>query len=448
MARESWGSRLGFVLTTAGFAVGLGNIWRFPYLVGENGGGAFLLVYVAFAVLIGIPLMTAEISLGRRSGLTPIAGMERLTGSKTSPWNLIGWFGVLAAVLISAYYVMLLAWLVAYLVKIVRGVSMGATPAETRASYEAFIATPGPIIAYSALVILFMALIVRRGLAGGIERLAKLLMPLLVILLAGLAIRGLTYPGARAGLTWYLQPDFSALNASSILAALGQAFFSIGIGMAVAFGFGSYLSKRGDVPGNAAIVVLFDTGVAFVAGLVIFPALFAFGMDPDQGPGLLFVTMTALFEQMPGGAIFGTAFFFLLLVAGLTSQIAMFEVLIASAMDSLGLERKRAVTLGAIVSFLICAPVVLSQGPWSQVRILGMDLFDFANRVSGDYLLAIGGLLILLYVIFVWKWRAFREETNVGSSRITVGAAWGPFIRFIIPIAVTLILLGGFGLIG
>lgn len=404
---------------------------------------------MAFAVLIGVPLMTAEISLGRKSQLTPIAGMRKLTGSSTSPWNLIGWFGVVAALLITAYYIMLIAWLAAYLVRIVSGAEMGATPEQTRAAYEAFIAKPGPVIAYSALIILVMALVVRRGVSAGIERIAKFLMPLLVVLLIGLAVRGLSYPGAAAGLAWYLKPDFSALTGASILAALGQAFFSIGIGMAAAFGLGSYLDpQESDVPGNAAIVVMFDTGIAIVAGLVLFPALFAFGMSPDQGPGLLFVTMTALFQQMPGGALFGGAFFFLLLVAGFTSQVALLEVLVASVVDSFGVDRERAVTVGALGSFLLCVPVILSQGPWSHVRILGMDLFDFANRVSGDYLLALGGLLISLYIIFAWGWNDYRAETNVGSGRVKVGVTWGPFVRFLIPIAVVVVLLAGLGWIG
>jgi len=404
---------------------------------------------VAFAVLIGVPLMTAEISLGRKSQLTPIAGMRKLTGSSTSPWNLIGWFGVVAALLITAYYIMLIAWLAAYLVRIVSGAEMGTTPEQTRAVYDAFITRPGPVIAYSALIILAMALVVRRGVSAGIERIAKFLMPILVVLLVGLAVRGLSYPGAAAGLAWYLRPDFSALTGASILAALGQAFFSIGIGMAAAFGLGSYLDpQESDVPGNAAIVVMFDTGIAFVAGLVLFPALFAFGMSPDQGPGLLFVTMTALFQQMPGGALFGGAFFFLLLVAGFTSQVALFEVLVASVVDSFGVDRRRAVTVSALGSFLLCVPVVLSQGPWSHLRILGMDLFDFANRVSGDYLLALGGLLISLYIIFAWGWNEYRAETNVGSGRVTVGTSWGPFVRFLIPIAVVVVLLAGLGWIG
>lgn len=445
--RERWGSRAGFVLTTAGFAVGLGNIWRFPYLTGENGGGAFLIVYVAIAVAIGIPLLTAELGLGRASRLTPIAGMTRLTGSARSPWNLIGWIGTAAAVLITSYYVMLIAWLAAYFVGFVGTGGPGGTPSETRAAFEAFTSTPGPVIGYAALIVVLMALVVSRGVARGIERYAKVLMPLLVLLLGALAVRAITLPGAGAGVVWYLTPDLSALTGSSVLAALGQAFFSIGIGMATAFGLGSYLDAEGsEVPGNAAMVVAFDTGVAVIAGFVLFPALFAFGMDPDQGVGLLFVTMTALFEQMPGGGMFGAAFFFLLLVAGFTSQVAVFEILVASAGDSLRMRRSRAVVLCAVGSFVICVPVILSQGPWSHVELLGMDLFDFVNRVSGDYMIAVAGLLISLFVVSQWGWSRFRDEVNRGAGRFQVSALWRPFVRFIIPVAVAIVLMGGFGL--
>ena len=445
--REQWSSRIGFILATAGFSIGLGNIWRFPYLAGENGGGAFLLVYVAFAIMIGIPLMTAEVSLGRKTQLTPIAGMVQLTGSRRSPWTLIGWFGIAAAILITAFYVMVIGWVAAYFVMLAGGGGgLGQTPDETRAVFDAYVATPGPNIGYSLLVLLLIAYVVSRGVTKGIERYAKFLMPLLVVLLVALTIRALTLPGAGAGLVWYLTPDFSALSGSSVLAALGQAFFSIGIGMAGAFCMGSYLNRREtDVPGNVALITAMDTGVAVVAGLLLFPALFAFGMDPDQGAGLLFVTMTSLFQQMPGGMVFGAAFFFLMLVAGFTSQVVVFECLVATVVDSLGLTRKRAVALCATGAFLIGVPVILSQGPWSHMRILGMSFFDFADTVSSDYLLGAGGLLISLWVVSKWGWSSFRDETNQGAGRVKVGAAWAPLVRFIIPVAVALVLLGGFG---
>ena len=444
--REQWSSRVGFILATAGFSVGLGNIWRFPYLAGENGGGAFLLVYVAFAILIGIPLMTAEISLGRRAQLTPIAGMQQLTGSRTSPWNLIGWFGIFSAVLITSYYVMIIAWMTAYFVMLLGGGGMGQSPEETRATFDTFIGNPGPVLGYALLVTVLIALVVSRGVAKGVERYAKFLMPLLVLILVALAVRAMTLPGAGAGLAWYLTPDFSAMRPSSYLAALGQAFFSIGIGMAAAFGLGSYLDRRdSDVPGNATLVVAFDTGVAVVAGLVLFPALFAFGMNPDQGAGLLFVTMTSLFQQMPGGVVFGVAFFFLMIIAGFTSQVAVFEILVSSVVDSLRMTRGKAVLLCAVGSFVVGIPVIMSQGPWSEIHILGMNFFDFADTVSSDYMLAAGGLLVSLYIVSQWGWKRFQDEANRGAGQVRAGAAWGLLFRYIIPVAVALVLLGGFG---
>ncbi len=448
MAREHWGSRFGFIMATAGFAVGLGNIWRFPYVTGQNGGAAFLIVYLAFAILIGIPLMTAEMSLGRKTQLSPIAGMLKLTGSANTPWNLIGWLGVLTAVLIQAYYVMLLAWIVGYFVMIATGQLAGASPQEIQATYDGFVSRPMLVLGYDLALVVFMGVALTRGLTKGVEQVAKVAMPLLFLLLLLLTARSLTFPGAMEGLEWYLKPDFSKITGSTLMAALGQSFLSIGIGMAGTFVFGSYLdARRSDVPGSVVIVVAFDTGVAFIAGLMIFPALFAFGIAPDSGPGLLFVTMPNLFEQMPAGQLFGMMFFFLIVLAGITSAIALFEAIVATISDSLELDRTPSVviTLGGV--FLLSIPIVLSQGPWSYIQIGGRDLFGFIDHVSGNYMLAMGGLLISLYVAVKWGWSNFRDETNVGSGRIKVNLTWMPFVRFVIPVAVTLVLLAGFGLL-
>jgi NSS family neurotransmitter:Na+ symporter len=434
-------------MATAGFAVGLGNIWRFPYVAGQNGGAAFLLVYLAFAVLIGIPLMTAEISLGRRSQLSPIAGMIKLTGSTKSPWNLIGWMGVLTATFIQAVYVMLVAWIVGYFVMIASGQLAGASPEEIRGAYQGFVSRPLTVLGYNLLIMVLMGFALTRGLTKGVERVAKFAMPALFILLLLLVVRSVTFAGAGEGLSWYLKPDFSKLNAATALTALGQAFYSIGIGMAGTFAFGSYLDQRtSDIPGNAVIVVGFDTGVAFIAGLVIFPALFAFGIAPDVGPGLLFVTMPNLFAQMPAGQLFGTAFFLLMILAAVTSSVALFEALSATVSDSLQLSRTPSVVFTLSVVFVLSIPIVLSQGPWSHIQVFGRDLFNFTDHVTGNYMLAIGGLLIALYVAIVWGWSNFREETNVGSGRITVNPTWMPFVRFVIPVAVALVLLAGFGI--
>ncbi len=446
MTRESWESRFGFIMATAGFAVGLGNIWRFPYMVGENGGGAFLIVYIACAVLIGIPLFTAEISLGRKTQLTPIAGMAKLTGSSTHPWNIVGWFGTIASVMILSYYTMILGWVVSYFIQIVTGRFSGIPTHEIQATFDTFVATPLPVLGYVSLVLIVVGVMVARGVQEGIERVAKIAMPLLFVMLLVLVGRSLSFPGAARGLTWYLKPDFSALTGQVVLAALGQAFFSIGIGMSAAFGLGSYLQRdKSDIPGNAAIVVACDTSVAFLAGLMIFPALFAFGLEPDSGPGLLFVTMTNLFDRMPAGQFFGGAFFFLLILADLTSAMAQIEVLVATLLDSLRITRKQGVAIVCTGLFLLAIPNVLSQGPWAHIQAFGKDIFVLVDTFSGNFLLVASGLALAAYTAFAWGWERFRDETNVGAGRLKVFPSWKPFIKYIIPIAVAVILLGGLG---
>jgi len=446
MARENWGSRFGFIMATAGFSIGLGNIWRFPYLTGMNGGGAFLLVYLALALFIGIPLFTAEVSLGRKTQLTPIAGMERLTGSRRSPWNLIGWLGITAAFLIISYYFVIIGWVVAYIYKTGAGHFRGLDSAAIQSTYDGLVADPVLVLGCTALVSVIVGLTVSRGLRQGVELANKILMPLLFVSLLLLAIGSLTLPGAMEGLAWYLAPDFSKLTLASLLAALGQVFFSIGIGLAGAFVYGSYLKPREtDVPGGTAMVVAFDTMAAFTAGLVIFPAVFAFGLDPNSGPGLLFVTLTAVFAQAPAGNVVGAIFFFLVFVAGITSAIGLVEALVASAIDSLRVKRKPALWTILALSFVVGIPSALSFGPWSQVRWLGRDPFSFVDFISGSILLPVGGLLIAGYTAWVWGFKAFQHETNEGSGGIKVFSAWGPFIRFVIPIAVAVVLLRGLG---
>lgn len=446
--RETWTNRFGFIMATAGFAIGLGNIWRFSYTTGMNGGGAFLLMYVGFAVLIGIPLMSAELSLGRRAQLTPIAGMQRLTGSKWSPWNLVAWLGCAGAVMIQAYYLMLIGWIIGYLVMILSGSLAGASAESLEATYEAFTGNPGPVLGYTLLVVLALGVIASRGLRAGLERLSSTAMPVLFVLLILLAVRSLTLPGAMRGLAWYLTPDFSAIDSSAALAALGQSFYSIGIGMAAAFGFGSYLSRDGsDVPGSAAIVVACDTLVAFIAGLVIFPALFAFGIEPDAGPGLVFMTMPNLFNHMPGGQMFGALFFSLLILAAITSSAALHEVLTTTLTDLVTLRRRTANWLLVGVFGLLSSAVILSQQSTSSLRVWGMNLFDFLDSASTNFVLPATALVLSLYVVFAWGFERFREDTNVGAGRLRVSAGWKPLMLVLIPVAVAMLLLMGLGIV-
>ena len=446
--REHWHSRFGFLMATAGFAVGLGNIWRFPYMAGQNGGGAFLIVYLAFTILIGIPLLTAEISMGRKTQLSPIAGMRELTGSATHPWNLIGWMGVATAVVIHALYIMIVAWIVGYFGMMIGGRLGEGSPADFQAVYDGFISNTPLVLGLIGAILVALGAILTRGLTNGLERVAKFAMPLLFAMLLVLVVRSLTLPGGREGLIWYLEPDFSRLTAEGVLAALGQAFFSIGIGMAAAFGLGSYLDpENSDIPGSAVIVVGFDTGVAVIAGLMIFPALFAFGIEPDSGPGLLFVTMPLVFSQMPGGQLFGIIFFGLVMLAATTSVLAVFEVLAATLRDSLGMSRNQSVVAVLAGTFLLSVPIVLSQGPWADIRIAGRSIFGFVDHLTGSYMLGLSGFLIALYLAIGWGWEAFRRETNQGAGYITVNPTWMPFVRVLIPLAVGLVLLSGFGVL-
>jgi len=447
MTRESWSSRLGFILATAGFAIGLGNIWRFPYLAGTHGGGAFVVVYVALAILVGIPLITIEISMGRKSQATPIVGMRQLTGRRGSPWSLIAWLGLIAAFLIESYYFLILGWAVAYGIKTGSGRFAGATTDQVSSSFTNFIANTPETLLYAIGVMVVTGYVVSRGLRQGLEAAARWLMPVLFLFLVVLAIGSLTVPGAAAGLAWYLRPDWSALTPQMALTALGQVFFSIGISMAAAFVYGSYLEpSKGDVPGGAAMVVLFDTLAALLAGLVIFPAVFAFNLPPDTGPGLLFVTMTNVFAKAPFGAVAGAAFFALVFVAGFTSVIAVLEALASTVSETWGVRRGTAIwgTLGAL--FVVGLPSALSFGPWSDRTFFGKDFFSLVDWIAVNVCLPIGGLLIVLYAGWAWKFDRFRQETNEGAGRVSVQGGWGPLVRYLIPAALLIIVVTSLGI--
>lgn len=449
MTRETWAGRAGFVLATVGFSVGLGNIWRFPYLLGENGGAAFLLVYVVIAVVVGIPLFTAEVSLGRASRATPIEGMRKLTGSRGSPWNLVGWFGVGAALLILSYYQVIAAWILSYLGRFVTGQFGGVDPAAAAGVFDRLVADPVEVLALALVVALVLGGIVSRGLQRGIERVARLLVPFLFVALAVLAVYAMLLPGAGQGLRWLLTPDLDSITPSVVLAALGQVFFSVGVGMAAAFTYGSYLDPEdSDVPGNAAVVVAADTVAALVAGLVMFPALFAAGIEPDQGPGLLFVSMLGVFTSLPAGEWLGAAFFLLVTVAGLTSGMALLEAVAATAVETLGLDRRSAVWGSLAGTYLLGVPSALSFGPWTDVRVFGRSIFGLVDFVSGSVLLTATGLLIVLYTACSWGFDRFREEANRGAGRIRVTPGWKPLVTLVVPAAVAIVLLAGLGVVG
>ena len=343
---------------------------------------------------------------------------------------------------------MLMGWIVGYLVMTLTGGLTGLSADQLQSTFTTFTTTPWPLLAYTLLSIVVMTLIVRQGLGTGLERLARVAMPLLFVLLVALAVRSLTLPGAMEGVGWFLTPDFSQINAATALAALGQAFFSLGVGMAAGFAFGGYMHPRdSDVPGNVAIVVACDTAVAVLAGFVIFPALFAFKIAPDAGPSLLFVTMPQLFEQMPGGVFFGGAFFLLLLLAGITSAIAIFEVIAATLIDGYGISRTRAAVATGGLWAVLSTLVILGEGPWSALQLFGLTLFGLLDVASTNFLLPAGGLALVLYTVFVWKFDGFRDDVNVGAGRFRVTGLLRPAVLYVIPVGVVLVLLTSLGLI-
>lgn len=441
--RENWGSRFGFIMAAVGFSVGLGSLWRFPYLTGEYGGGAFVFVYLIICVIIGIPLFTQEISLRRKTQLNAVYGMRSLT-RKGSAWVLFGWLGIIAAFVILCYYIQIAGWTLAYLIKMLTGQFNGLTEAGHVQVYESFLANPLQVSLYTLICLLTAGYISSRGLKDGIETACKILLPALFAMLIILAIRSLTLPGAIEGLKWYLTVDFSKITAQSILAALGQCFFAVGIASGGAFIYGSYLKKDSNIPGDATLIVLSVAATGFVAGLVIFPALFALGLNPDAGSGVLFVTMSNLFANMPAGNIFGAMFFLLVLFAALSSVMGYLEPIVCVVSETLKMKRKYAVWLCLTVIFIVGFPTILAHGVWSHIIITGRNLFDFADYLSGNIFMPLGALILALYTTFVWKFENYQADTNIGAvGKIKVFNWWSILVKFIIPIAILIIFVTG-----
>ena len=358
--RETWGSRFGFIMAAAGSAVGLGNIWRFPYLTGENGGGAFIVIYLFCVLLIGLCIMTAEFAVGRRSGLAAVGAYK----SFSDKWTFAGALGVLSGFFIMGFYPVVGGWALAYIAKSFTGLL--AAPEAIGDAFGAFIGAPVEPLVWMLLYLAVNVYIVARGVAGGIEKAGKVMMPALYVLLVFIIIRSVSLPGAAAGLSFLFKPNWSVVSGKTFLAALGQAFFSLSLGMGCMITYGSYLNKDEKLPNNALIVTLMDTSVALMAGIAIFPALFAFGMEPAAGPGLVFVVLPSVFAQMGGiGVVFSAIFFVALFIAALTSSVSLLEVVVAYLIDQQKMPRKKAVYISSSIMAVMCILASLSMGAMS-----------------------------------------------------------------------------------
>ena len=443
--RSNWNSRFGYIMAAAGFSIGLGNVWRFPYLVGTNGGGAFVLVYLIICALIGVPLLYMEISMGRKAGASPIVGMRKLT-KKGSPWVSFGWLGVLSAFFILTYYIQIMGWIVAYMVKMATGSMKGFTAEQFSNEFSSLIANPTQLIIWTLVCTLIIGVISARNLNSGLEKACKFMMPALFIMLIIVVIRSLTLPGSIEGVKWYLRVDFSKINFQSILAALGQCFFSVGIASGGSFIYGSYLKKDSNIPADGLMVIGFDILAALIAGFATFPAIFALGLSPDSGSNLLFVTMSNLFTKMPLGAFFGVMFFLLMFFAALSSALGYLEPISTSFSDLMKLNRQKGVIYALTSIFVVGLLTIFGQNVLSGVKILGKNMFDFADYLSGNILMPLGSIALILYVLVHWKFDNFREEVNIGATGLKVGNFWKP-IAYLLPIVLIVIFVTGLGIL-
>jgi len=437
--RENWGSRIGFLMAAAGSAVGLGNIWRFPYMTGENGGGAFIIIYLFFVLVVGLSVMVAEFAVGRRTQQSAVGAYKSISNK----WTFAGVLGVLSGFFIMGFYPVVGGWAIAYIFKSFSGLL--AAPEAIGDVFGGFITSPTQPIIWFLIFLAMNTLIVAKGIAGGIEKAGKILMPTLFVLLILIAMRSMTLPGAGAGLEFLFKPDFSKVTGATFLAALGQAFFSLSLGMGCMITYGSYLNKSENLHSNALMVTLMDTGVALLAGLAIFPALFAFGMEPAAGPGLVFVVVPQIFAAMGGlGTVFSAIFFIALTVAALTSSVSLMEVVVAYMIDSRGMERKPAVYLTSAIMVVTGLLSSLSLGVMSGVTFLGVGAFDFFDILTDKIFLAIGGMILAIFCGWVLKKEDLEDElTNGGTIKFGLFNVWYALIKYVIPVAVAVVAVSG-----
>jgi len=441
--RGNWSSQFGFIAAAAGSAVGLGNIWKFPYITGQYGGAAFVLVYLLFVILVCIPIMNSELLVGRKSGKNALGAFKEL--APKSSWWIVGLMGIIAGFVILSYYSVIAGWATAYIFKSGAYMAAGADPADV---FVSFITSPVTPIIWHAIFMLICIGIVMAGIEKGIEKYSKILMPALVLILLVLIVRSLTLPGAGAGLSFYLKPDFGKLSAEGILAALGQAFFSLSLGMGCMITYGSYLKKDQDIPANSYWIAGTDTAIALLAGLAIFPAVFAFGFEPGAGPGLTFITVPAVFASMGAiGHFFGILFFILLTVAAITSAISLLEVVCAYFIDEKKWNRKKAAWIMGIIIFLLGIPSSLGQGVWSGYKFIGgRDFLDSLDFIASNILLPLGGFLLCIFIGWYWGTDKAVEEGNIGAKgALTLGGGYRFLIKYVAPIAIFVVFLKSIG---
>ena len=451
--RETFGSRLGFLLISAGCAIGLGNVWRFPYIVGQYGGAAFVLIYLFFLLVMGLPIMVMEFAVGRASRKSVICSFQELE-PKGSKWHIYGWFGMIGNYMLMMFYTTVAGWLIVYFIRMARGDFSGLDSAGVAGQFASLTADVKTQTIFMAIVVLLGMAVCVRGLKDGVERVNKIMMLCLLCILVVLAVRSVTLPGAKEGLEFYLKPNFDNLIydtegnfrlGEAVFAAMGQAFFTLSLGIGAIAIFGSYIGKERKLTGEAINVTVLDTFVAFVAGLIIFPAAFAFDIQPDSGPNLIFITLPNVFNSMPGGRLWGSLFFIFMSFAAMSTVTAVFENIISCFMDRWEMSRKKAVIINLVLIFILSMPCLLGFNVLSGVSILGSDIMGFEDFILSNNLLPLGSLIYLLFCVSKrgWGYENFLKEANEGKG-LNFPHKLHFYFKWILPIIVFIIFFVGY----
>lgn len=440
MKRDSFSSKFGVIAAAAGSAIGLGNIWRFPYIVGKNGGAAFLFVYLICIILIGTVIMISELSLGRKSQSNPFGAFKMLKSS--SNWKYAGFLAIATSFIILSFYTIIAGWVFSYFCSSITGKLATIAP-ENLAPYFQNIASNTPVVLlFNLLIIGITAFIVISGVQDGIEKYSKILMPILFFTLVILIIKSVTLDGSIEGLEFLFKPDFSQLTTKSVLEALGHSFYSLSLGMGIIITYGSYTKNEENLVSLSLKVIAADTIIALMSGIVIFPAVFAYGFEPEIGPPLIFITLPAVFQEMPFGTIFETLFFLLVGIAAITSTISLLEVSVSFLTEEFNLSRKKATLLLSIGLFLLSIPSTLSFGAWSELKVFSLTLFDLFDYVASYIFLPVGGILTCIFVGWVWGTKnAFKEISSNGMYSFKGYNIYNIIIKYLAPIAIFIILL-------
>ena len=449
MKRESFKSRLGFLLVSAGCAIGIGNVWRFPYVVGENGGGIFVLFYLLFLVVMGLPVLTMELAVGRGSRKSAVLAYKELEKPK-SKWHIHGWFAILGCYVLMMYYTTVSGWMVSYFYKFVTGEFKAGMDADSTGSvFSNLLADPKQMGFWMILTVIVGFIVCSRGLQNGLERISKIMMTALLVLFVVLAVHSITLSGAGEGLRFYLIPNLSTVEkvgiGNVISAAMNQAFFTLSLGVAAMEIFGSYMSKDHALAGEGVRICALDTFVAVMSGLIIFPACFSYGVEVTAGPKLIFVTLPNVFVNMAGGRIWGSLFFLFMTFASFSTVIAVFENIMSFAMDMFGWSRNKTAIINCVIILIASLPCVLGYNVWSDLHLIGgRDVLDSEDFLVSNLLLPLGSLIYLLFCVTKWGWGFdnYIEEVNTGSG-LKMSVKLKPYFQFVLPVLILIILIQG-----